>query len=134
LSLIQYYGTGKRKTSVARVFLRPGKGDITLYVNQKPRPFIEYFRQDSHKHTIKQPLLLTETENKFSIFIRVTGGGLNGQAEAIRLGISRALMEFNKELRATLKQAGLLTRDARIKERKKYGLLGARKAPQYHKR
>jgi small subunit ribosomal protein S9 len=134
LSLIQYYGTGKRKTSVARVFLRPGKGDITLYVNQKPRPFIEYFSLDSYKHTIKQPLLLTETENKFSIFIRVNGGGLSGQAEAIRLGISRALIEFNKELRSTLKQAGLLTRDARIKERKKYGLLGARKAPQYHKR
>jgi len=123
LSLIQYYGTGKRKTSVARVFLRPGK-----------RQFVEYFNVDSHKHTIKQPLLLTETENKFSIFIRVSGGGMNGQAEAIRLGISRALIEFNKELRSTLKQAGLLTRDARIKERKKYGLLGARKAPQYHKR
>jgi len=134
LSLIQYYGTGKRKTSVARVFLRPGKGDITLYVNQKPRQFVDYFSLDSHKHTIKQPLLLTETENKFSIFIRVNGGGMSGQAEAIRLGISRALIEFNKELRSTLRQAGLLTRDARIKERKKYGLLGARKAPQYHKR
>ncbi len=134
MSLIQYYGTGKRKTSVARVFLRPGKGDITLYVNQKPRQFVDYFSLDSHKHTIKQPLLLTETENKFSIFIRVNGGGMSGQAEAIRLGISRALIEFNKELRSTLRQAGLLTRDARIKERKKYGLLGARKAPQYHKR
>ena len=134
MSLIQYYGTGKRKTSVARVFLRPGKGDITLYVNKKPRQFAEYFNLDSHKHTIKQPFLLTETENKFSIFIRVNGGGMNGQAEAIRLGIARALVEFNKELRLALKQAGLLTRDARIKERKKYGLLGARKAPQYHKR
>ena len=134
MSLIQYYGTGRRKTSVARVFLRPGKGDITLYVNQKPRQFVEYFNVDSHKHTIKQPLLLTETENKFSVFIRVSGGGMNGQAEAIRLGISRALIEFNKELRSTLRHAGLLTRDARIKERKKYELLGARKAPQYHKR
>jgi len=134
LSLIQYYGTGKRKTSVARVFLRSGKGDITLYVNKKVRSFNEYFHLDSQKYTIKQPLLLTKTDNKFDIFMRVNGGGIGGQAEAIRLGISRALVEFNKELRQSLKQAGLLTRDARIKERKKYGLLGARKAPQYHKR
>jgi small subunit ribosomal protein S9 len=134
VSLIQYYGTGKRKTSIARVFLRPGKGDVTLYVNKRPKPFMEYFSLDSHKHTIKQPLLLTDTEKKFDIFIRVNGGGSSGQAEAIRLGIARALVEFNKELKPTLKSAGLLTRDARIKERKKYGLLGARKAPQYHKR
>jgi len=134
LSLIQYYGTGKRKTSIARVFLRPGKGDVTLFVNQKTRPFAEYFTLDSLKNTIRQPLMLTETEKKFDIFIRVNGGGRSGQAEAIRLGISRALIEFNRELRQTLKGAGLLTRDARIKERKKYGLLGARKAPQYHKR
>ncbi len=134
MSLIQYYGTGKRKTSIARVFLRPGKGDVTLYVNKRPRPFLEYFSLDSHKHTIKQPLLLTDTEKKFDIFIRVNGGGANGQSEAIRLGIARALVEFNKELRSPLKGAGFLTRDSRIKERKKYGLLGARKAPQYHKR
>jgi small subunit ribosomal protein S9 len=134
LSLIQYYGTGKRKTSIARVYLRPGKGEITLYVNKRPRPFNEFFALESHRHIIKQPLHLTETENKFDIFIRVDGGGATGQSEAIRLGISRALIEFNRELRAILKQAGLLTRDARIKERKKYGLLGARKAPQYHKR
>ena len=134
MSLIQYYGTGRRKTSVARIFLRPGKGEITLYVNKKIRPFDAFFTQDGHKNTIKQPLRLTETENKFDIFIRVNGGGMTGQAEAIRLGISRALVEFNKELRPTLKTAGLLTRDSRIKERKKYGLLGARKAPQYHKR
>ena len=134
MSLIQYYGTGKRKTSVARVFLRPGKGDITLNVNKRPRQFTEYFYMESQKHIIKQPLRLTETENKFDIFIRVNGGGLTGQAEAIRLGIARALIEFNKELKSNLKGAGLLTRDARIKERKKYGLLGARKAPQYHKR
>ena len=134
MSLIQYYGTGKRKTSIARVFLRPGKGEVTLYVNKKPRPFNEFFSLESHRHLIKQPLRLTETENKFDIFIRVDGGGITGQSEAIRLGISRALIEFNRELRGTLKQAGLLTRDARIKERKKYGLLGARKAPQYHKR
>ena len=85
-------------------------------------------------HIIKQPLHITETESKFDLFIRVNGGGKSGQAEAIRLGISRALLEFNKELKSTLRAAGLLTRDARIKERKKYGLLGARKAPQYHKR
>ncbi|MDH4219830.1 MAG: 30S ribosomal protein S9 [Candidatus Aminicenantes bacterium] len=134
MSLIQYYGTGKRKTSVARVFLRPGKGDVTLFVDKRPRPFIEYFSLESHKHVIRQPLLLTDTEKKFDLLIRVNGGGASGQAEAIRLGIARALVEFNKELKSTLKSAGLLTRDARIKERKKYGLLGARKAPQYHKR
>lgn len=134
MSLIQYYGTGKRKTSIARVFLRPGKGDVTLYVNKRLRPFLEYFSLEGHKHTIKQPLLLTDKEKKFDIFIRVNGGGSSSQAESIRLGIARALVEFNKELRPTLKSAGLLTRDARIKERKKYGLLGARKAPQYHKR
>ena len=134
MSLIQYYGTGKRKTSVARVFLRPGKGDISLYVNKRLRQFEEYFNLERQKHMIRQPLRLTETENKFDIFIRVNGGGLYGQAEAIRLGISRALIEFNRELRISLKSAGLLTRDARVKERKKYGLLGARKAPQYHKR
>lgn len=134
MSLIQYYGTGRRKTSVARVYLRPGKGEITLYVNKKQRPFAEFFSLQSHTHKIKQPLLLTETENKFDLFIRVNGGGATGQAEAIRLGIARALVEFNKELKTTLKGAGLLTRDARVKERKKYGLLGARKAPQYHKR
>jgi len=134
LSLIQYYGTGKRKTSVARVFLRSGKGDVTLFVNQKPRPFADYFNLDSHKYIIRQPLLLTDTESKFDIFLRVSGGGMKGQAEAIRLGIARALVEFNRELKPSLKDAGFLTRDSRIKERKKYGLLGARKAPQYHKR
>ncbi len=134
MSLIQYYGTGKRKTSVARVFLRPGKGEITLLVNKKTRPFADYFSLDSYKLTIRQPLMLTETESKFDMFLRVEGGGVRAQSEAIRLGIARALVEFNRELKPTLKTAGLLTRDARIKERKKYGLLGARKAPQYHKR
>ncbi len=119
---------------MARVFLRPGKGEITLYVNKRPRPFDEYFSLERQRHVIKQPLRLTETDNKFDIFIRVSGGGIGGQTEAIRLGISRALVEFNRELKTNLKGAGLLTRDARIKERKKYGLLGARKAPQYHKR
>ena len=134
MSLIQYYGTGKRKSSIARVFLRSGKGDVTLIVDKKPRPFADYFHLDSHKYLIRQPLLLTDTENKFDIFMRISGGGLKGQAQAIRLGISRALVEFNRELRPALKDAGFLTRDSRIKERKKYGLLGARKAPQYHKR
>jgi len=134
LSLIQYYGTGKRKSSIARVFLRPGKGDITLYVNKKQRAFGDFFALESHQHAIRQPLRLTETEDKFDVFIRVEGGGMTGQAEAIRHGISRALIEFNRELRPTLKTAGLLTRDDRVKERKKYGLLKARKAPQYHKR
>jgi len=105
-----------------------------LIVDKKPRPFAEYFHLDSYKYVIRQPLLLTDTETKFDIFMRVSGGGLKGQAEAIRLGISRALVEFNRELKPTLKDAGFLTRDSRIKERKKYGLLGARKAPQYHKR
>ena len=134
MSLIQYYGTGRRKSAVARVFLRSGKGDATLYVNKKLHSFDEYFSTSSHMYRIKQPLLLTETDKKFDVFMRVDGGGISGQADAIRLGISRALVEFNRELKATLKQAGLLTRDAREKERKKYGLLGARKAPQYHKR
>ncbi|MDH7511407.1 MAG: 30S ribosomal protein S9 [Clostridiales bacterium] len=134
MSLIQYYGTGKRKSSVARVFLRSGKGDMTLIVDKKPRPFAEYFRLDTHKYLIRQPLALTDTENKFDVFMRVRGGGIRGQAEAVRLGIARALVEFNRELKPALKNAGLLTRDSRIKERKKYGLLGARKAPQYHKR
>ena len=134
MSLIQYYGTGKRKTSIARVYLRPGKGDVTLYVNQKPKAYTDFFSLESYRHTIKQPLHLTETESKFDLFIRVNGGGHSGQAEAIRLGVARALVEYNKELRPILKSAGLLTRDDRIKERKKYGLLKARKAPQYHKR
>ncbi len=116
------------------MYLRPGKGDITLYVNKRPRPFNEYFNLESHKNTIKQPLHLTEMDSKFDLFIRANGGGTSGQAEAIRLGISRALVEFNRELKGVLKGAGLLTRDSREKERKKYGLLKARKAPQYHKR
>ena len=134
MSLIQYYGTGKRKTAVARVFLRSGKGEITLFVNKRSRPFDDYFHTESHRLTIRQPLQLTETEDKFDMFLRISGGGAKAQAEAVRLGISRALVEFNRELKPVLKSASLLTRDARVKERKKYGLLGARKAPQYHKR
>jgi len=134
LSLIQYYGTGKRKNAIARIFLRSGKGDVTLVVNKKLRPFEDYFKVASLRYLIRQPLMITETENKFDIFMRVEGGGTRGQAEAVRLGIARALVEFNRELRSVLRKANLLTRDSRIKERKKYGLLGARKAPQYHKR
>jgi small subunit ribosomal protein S9 len=134
LSLIQYYGTGKRKTAVARVFLRSGKGEITLFVNKRPRPFEEYFPMESQRLIIRQPLQLTANEDKFDFFMRIDGGGVHAQAEALRLGITRALIEFNRELKPTLKASGLVTRDARIKERKKYGLLGARKAPQYHKR
>ncbi len=134
MSLIQYYGTGKRKSAVARVFLRSGKGDLTLFVNKRPRPFDEYFATESHRLTIRQPLHLTATDDKFDVFMRIEGGGVHAQAEALRLGITRALIEFSRELKPALKAAGLVTRDARIKERKKYGLLGARKAPQYHKR
>ena len=134
MSLIQYYGTGKRKTAVARVFLRSGKGEMTLFVNKRVRSFDAYFPMESHRLTIRQPMQLTATEDKFDVFMRVDGGGVRAQSEAIRLGITRALVEFNRELKPPLKAAGLVTRDARIKERKKYGLLGARKAPQYHKR
>ena len=134
MSLIQYYGTGRRKSSVARVYLRPGKGDVSLYVNKRLQPFKDFFSLESYRKKIRKPLLLTETSDKFDLFIRVNGGGLSGQSDAIRLGIARALVEFNKELKPTLKEAGLLTRDDRVKERKKYGLRGARKAPQYHKR
>ncbi len=134
MSLIQYYGTGKRKTAVARVFLRSGKGEMTLFVNKRVRSFDDYFPMESHRLTIRQPLQLTATEDKFDLFMRVEGGGVRAQSEAIRLGITRALVEFNHEFKPPLKAAGLVTRDARIKERKKYGLLGARKAPQYHKR
>lgn len=131
---LQYYGTGKRKTSIARVYLRPGKGNITLVVNRKIKAFEEYFSLEEWREMIKHPLKITETDNKFDLFIRVGGGGISGQAGAIRLGIARALAEFNKELVPALKKEGLLTRDPREKERKKYGLRGARKAPQYHKR
>jgi small subunit ribosomal protein S9 len=134
LSLIQYYGTGKRKSAVARVFLRSGKGDLTLFVNKRPRTYDDYFPTESLRLIIRQPLQMTATDDKFDVFMRIEGGGVHAQAEAIRLGITRALIEFNRELKPALKAAGLVTRDARIKERKKYGLLGARKAPQYHKR
>ena len=134
MSIVQYYGTGRRKTSVARVYLRPGKGNLKLIVGKRVREFDIYFPLKNHKLTIYKPLNLTNTVDNFDVFITVQGGGVSAQANAIRLGISRALLEYNSELRPALKKAGLLTRDAREKERKKYGLLKARKASQYHKR
>ncbi len=127
---IQYYGTGRRKTSTARVNLRPGSGEVQ--VNRKP--FDKYFPNETLRMIIRQPLQLTETTTKFDLLINVSGGGPSGQAGAIRHGITRALMEFNADLRPALKQAGLVTRDPRIKERKKYGQKGARKRFQFSKR
>lgn len=127
---IQYYGTGRRKTSTARVYLRPGDGSVQ--VNRKP--FDSYFPNETLRMIIRQPLNLTETANKFDILVNVAGGGPAGQAGAIRHGITRALIEYNSDLRPTLKQAGLVTRDPRIKERKKYGQKGARKRFQFSKR
>lgn len=127
---IQYYGTGRRKTSTARVYLRPGAGDVV--VNRKA--FDRYFPNETLRMIIRQPLQLTETTAKFDVLINVKGGGPTGQAGAIRHGITRALLEFNADLRPALKQAGLITRDPRIKERKKYGQKGARKRFQFSKR
>lgn len=127
---IQYYGTGRRKTAVARVYLRPGSGKIM--VNR--RDFDEYFPNQVLKMVIRQPLLLTETAEKFDILVNVQGGGPTGQAGAIRHGISRALLEYNGELRPRLKSVGFLTRDARKVERKKYGRPKARKRFQFSKR
>lgn len=134
MSIVQYYGTGRRKTSVARVYLRPGKGEFTLVVNKRKRVFDAYFPQKIHRIAINKPLSLTNTSENFDVFISVEGGGVSAQAEAISMGMSRALLDFNVELRPPLKKAGLLTRDPREKERRKYGLLKARKASQYHKR
>ncbi len=130
MALIQYYGTGRRKTATARVFLRPGQGGIT--VNR--RAFEQVFPTESLRTQIRQPLVITETADKFDVLATTSGGGISGQAGAIRLGIARALVEYNAELRARLKKAGLLTRDPRIKERKKYGMAGARKRFQFSKR
>jgi small subunit ribosomal protein S9 len=130
LALVEYYGTGRRKTSTARVHLRQGTGQITV----NNRPIEEYFGNDVLKMIIKQPLSLTETVDKFDIVVVVDGGGPSGQAGAIRHGISRALQVYNSELRKRLKKAGLLTRDPRMKERKKYGQKGARARFQFSKR
>jgi small subunit ribosomal protein S9 len=130
VAVAQYYATGRRKSSTARVFLRPGTGVIT--VNYKP---VEAsFPTDSVRAHIRQPLLITETADKFDVLATASGGGVVGQAGALKLGIARALCEYNADLRPTLKKAGLLTRDARAKERKKYGLAGARKRFQFSKR
>jgi small subunit ribosomal protein S9 len=127
---VQYYGTGRRKTSTARVFLRPGNGTLTI----NRRTFEAFFPTEALRTQIKTPLVLTETADKFDILATVAGGGVSGQAGAVRLGIARALVEYNLELRKALKSGGLLTRDARAKERKKYGMAGARKRFQFSKR
>lgn len=127
---LQYYGTGRRKTSTARVYLRPGDGNFR--VNRKT--FETYFPNETLRMIIRQPLQMTETASKFDVIVNVAGGGPAGQAGAIRHGITRALIEYNSDLRPTLKQAGLVTRDPRIKERKKYGQKGARKRFQFSKR
>jgi small subunit ribosomal protein S9 len=126
----QYYATGRRKTSTARVFLRPGSG--TIKVNR--RVFEEFFPREALRMQIRTPLVLTETADKFDVLATVAGGGVSGQAGAVRLGIARALLLYNAELRKALKNEGLLTRDARAKERKKYGMAGARKRFQFSKR
>ena len=130
MAVSEYYGTGRRKSSTARVFLRPGSGTIT--VNR--RAFDDAFPIESLRMQIRQPLVLTETTDKFDVLANVDGGGVAGQAGALRLGIARALVVFDAELRRALKKDGLLTRDARAKERKKYGLAGARKRFQFSKR
>ncbi len=125
-----FYGTGRRKSSVARVRVYNGTGKITI----NDRDIDDYFGLETLKLIVRQPLTLTGTTEKFDIVCRVAGGGVTGQAGAIRHGISRALLQYDAELRAELKKAGLLTRDPRMKERKKYGLKGARRAPQFSKR
>jgi small subunit ribosomal protein S9 len=130
LATIEYYATGRRKTSTARVFLRPGNGSITV----NHRQFSEFFRTETLRMNVRRPLTLTETVEKFDILATVAGGGVNSQSGAVRLGIARALVEFNAELRKALKKDGLLTSDSRVKERKKYGMAGARKRFQFSKR
>jgi small subunit ribosomal protein S9 len=127
---LQYYGTGRRKSAIARVYLRPGGGDFKV----NGRPFDQYFVTEAQRHSAREPLLSTETASSFNIVARVSGGGVNGQADAVKLGIARALMLFNIELRKKLKTDGLISRDSRSKERKKYGQKGARKRFQYSKR
>ena len=126
----RYYGTGRRKSSIARVYLVPGTGKIVI----NKRDMDEYFGLDTLKLVVRQPLELTETADKFDVLVNVHGGGFTGQAGAIRHGISRALLEADADYRPALKKAGFLTRDPRMKERKKYGLKAARRAPQFSKR
>ncbi len=125
-----FYGTGRRKSSVARVRVYNGTGKVTV----NDRDIDDYFGLETLKLIVRQPLTLTGTADKFDVVCRVTGGGVTGQAGAIRHGIARALLQYNAELRPELKKAGFLTRDPRMKERKKYGLKGARRAPQFSKR
>jgi small subunit ribosomal protein S9 len=128
--IVQYLGTGRRKTAVARVFLRPGSGSIKV----NNRPFENYFVTEASRFPVRQALIATEMLDKFDVLILADGGGIIGQAVAVRLGIARALVQFNAELRGTLKKAGFLTRDPRKRERKKYGQKGARKRFQFSKR
>ena len=130
MASIEYYATGRRKTSTARVFLRPGSGTITV----NHREFTNYFPTETLRMNVRRPLVLTESVEKFDVLATVDGGGVNSQSGAVRLGIARALVEFNAELRKQLKKDGLLTSDSRIKERKKYGMAGARKRFQFSKR
>jgi small subunit ribosomal protein S9 len=130
LAKARYYGTGRRKSSIARVYLLPGKGKITI----NKRDMEEYFGLDTLKVIVRQPLVLTENLDKFDVMVNVRGGGFTGQAGAIRHGISRALLQADPDYRPVLKKAGFLTRDPRMKERKKYGLKAARRAPQFSKR
>ena len=125
-----FYGTGRRKQSVARVRVYSGTGKITI----NDRDIDDYFGLETLKLVVRQPLAVSETEGKFDIVIRVCGGGVSGQAGAIRQGLSRALLQYDENLRTVLKKAGFLTRDPRMKERKKYGLKAARRAPQFSKR
>ncbi|OGQ34543.1 MAG: 30S ribosomal protein S9 [Deltaproteobacteria bacterium RIFCSPHIGHO2_12_FULL_43_9] len=125
-----YQAVGKRKNAIARVYLKPGKGELVV----NGRSFEEYFGRESSRMIVKQPLELTKLTNQFHISINSSGGGLSGQAEAIRHGLSKAILQFNPELRKELKKAGYLTRDSRVVERKKYGRHKARKRPQYSKR
>ena len=130
MSSIQHLGTGRRKTSTARVILRPGSGNFTV----NDRKLEEYFFDETHRMIVKRPLEASETASKFDILVRVEGGGMHGQSGAVQHGISRALCEFSAELRGVLKKEGFLTRDPRMKERKKYGQPGARKRFQFSKR
>jgi len=130
MAKVQYYGTGRRKKSVARVRLVPGDGNITI----NDRSLDNYFGLETLKVIVKQPLVLTDTLGKFDVICKVAGGGFTGQAGAIRHGIARALLKADEEFRPILKKAGFLTRDPRMKERKKYGLKKARRAPQFSKR
>ncbi|WFR56893.1 30S ribosomal protein S9 [Anaerocolumna sp. AGMB13025] len=130
MAKVKYYGTGRRKSSIARVYLVPGTGKVTI----NKRSMDEYFGLETLKLIVRQPLVITDTVDKYDVLVNVRGGGFTGQAGAIRHGISRALLHADQDFRPSLKKAGFLTRDPRMKERKKYGLKAARRAPQFSKR